>query len=244
MSCAMPNNNALESGASVGDAESYAWLCRELDEGLHALAQPLTILRGALGALTMRGAVPPQAASRYLEMSNTQVDRLCNLLSGLQSLLDGVRSEPVCTEVDLWDLTVSVLENRQAELSNSLPRISLAKPDCELRVMADPARIEEALHAALNAVEAQSQSRDDICMDISRRDGFANLSLLCTRSKGEKLTAMNWLHLSAAEANVKKQHGVYACSKSPFQISIKLPLLDEEKRITGIANSHTLVHES
>jgi signal transduction histidine kinase len=101
MSCVMPSNSALESGASVGDAESYARVCRELDEGLHALAQPLTILRGALGALTMRGAVPPQVASRYLEMSNTQVDRLCNMLSGLHNLLDGVRSEPACTEIKL-----------------------------------------------------------------------------------------------------------------------------------------------
>lgn len=101
MSCAMPSNNALESGASLGDAESYAWVCKELDEGLHALAQPLTILRGALGALTMRGAVSPQAAGRYLEMSNTQVERLCNLLAGLHNLLDGVRSQSVCTEIKL-----------------------------------------------------------------------------------------------------------------------------------------------
>jgi hypothetical protein len=97
----MPSNNALESGASLGDTESYAWLCRELDQGLHALAQPLTILRGALGALTMRDAVPAQAASRYLELSNTQVERLCSLLSGLQNLLDGVRSAPTCTEIKL-----------------------------------------------------------------------------------------------------------------------------------------------
>ena len=114
MSCAMPSNNASESGASLGDAESYAWVCRELDEGLHALAQPLTILRGALGALTMHGAVPPQAARRYLEMSNTQVDRLCSLLSCLQNLLDDVRSAPACTEIKLPPLD----EERITERSN------------------------------------------------------------------------------------------------------------------------------
>lgn len=240
----MPNSNALESGASTSDTESQAWFCKEFVEGLHALAQPLTILRGALGALTMRGAVRPEADSRYLEMSNAQVDRLCSLLSGLHSLLDGVRSEPVFTEVDLWELTVSVLENRQAESSNALPRITLDKPDCELRVMADLARIEEALHAALNAVEAQSESRDALYVDIGRRDGFAHLSFLCTQPKGEKLSAANWLHLSAAEASVKKQHGVYECSESPFQISIKLPLVDEEVRITERANAQTTVPES
>jgi signal transduction histidine kinase len=100
MSCAMPSNDVLESGASVGDAESYAWVCRELGDGLHALAQPLTILRGALGALTMRDAVRPEAASRYLEMSNTQVERLCDLLSDLQNLLGGIRSEPARTKIE------------------------------------------------------------------------------------------------------------------------------------------------
>ena len=243
MSCVSLNKNALESSASAGNAESYAWLCSELDEGLHALAQPLTILRAALGALTMRGAVPPEA-SRYLEMSNTQVDHLCNLLSGLHNLLDGVRFEPACTEIDLWNLIASVLENRQAESRNSFQRIALAKPDCEFRVMADPVRTEQALHAALNAMEAQSQSPDDICMDISQRDGFANLSLLCTRSEGKSFTAIDGLHLSAAEANVRRQHGIYECSESPFQISIKLPMLDEEERITEIANRCTDVHES
>jgi hypothetical protein len=214
-----------------------------LDEGLHALAQPLTILRGALGALTMRGAVAPES-SRYLEMSNTQVDHLCNLLSGLRNLLDGVQFEPTCKGIDLWNLIVSVLENRQAESHNSIWRTSVAKPDCDFQVMADPVRTEQALHAALNAVEAQSEDPGDIRMDIGRRDGFANLSLLCTRSKGKKLTAINRLHLLVAEANVRKQRGHYECSEFPFQISIKFPLLDREERITEIASRYTLVHES
>jgi hypothetical protein len=115
MSCVMPNSNALESGASVADSESYAWFRRELDEGLHALAQPLTVLRGALGALTMRDAGRPETASRYIEMSNIQVERLCNLLSGLHSLLDGVRSEPACTGIEFPRLDE---EDRETEMAN------------------------------------------------------------------------------------------------------------------------------
>jgi hypothetical protein len=242
MSCVLPNKNALESGVSAG-ADSLAQLCMELDEGLHALAQPLTILRGALDVLTMRGAVPPES-SRYLEMSHTQVEHLCNLLSGLRNLLDAAQSEPKYTENCLWNLLVTVLENRQAESRNSTRRIAVAKPDCDFRMMADPVQTEQALHAALNAAEAQSQSPGDICMDISRRDGFANLNLSCTRSKGEKLTAINRLHLLVAEANVRKQHGLYEFSEYPFQISIKFPLLDEEERITEVVNRRTTVHES
>jgi signal transduction histidine kinase len=104
MSCVMPRNNASESAASLGDAESYARLCRELDEGLHALAQPLTILRGIFCALTMGDAVPPQTASRYLEISSTEVERMCDMLSGLRSLLARVQPEPACTEIEFPEL--------------------------------------------------------------------------------------------------------------------------------------------
>jgi signal transduction histidine kinase len=115
MSCAMTNKNALESGASLGDAESYAWLCKEFDEGLHAMAQPLTILRGIFCALAMGDAVSPQAASRYLQMSNTEVERMCSLLAGLQNLLARVQPETARTEIEFppLDQQVRITERSQ-----------------------------------------------------------------------------------------------------------------------------------
>jgi hypothetical protein len=40
----------------------------EIAEGLHAMAQPLTIVRGALGALTLWKGIAPQQ-ERYVRMS-------------------------------------------------------------------------------------------------------------------------------------------------------------------------------
>jgi signal transduction histidine kinase len=86
-----------------------------LDDGLHALAQPLTILRGIFGALTMGDAVSPQTASRYLDISNTEVERMCDMLSGLRNLLASVQSEPACMEIELPPLD----EERITERSKS-----------------------------------------------------------------------------------------------------------------------------
>ena len=61
-------------------AEPSSLLHAELADGLHAMAQPLTILRGAMCALTLREEMEP-ANRRYLDMSAKQVDRLCDLMA-------------------------------------------------------------------------------------------------------------------------------------------------------------------
>lgn len=58
-----------------------------LGDGLHEMAQPITVLRGALGAIQLRGALAADTL-RYLDMSIQQVERLCGLLAAMQNLLD------------------------------------------------------------------------------------------------------------------------------------------------------------
>lgn len=74
----------------VVDAETVA----KLAEGLHAMAQPLTILRGATGTLKLSSAVSGPDR-RYVEMCSTQAERLCVLLATLRDLLDTAQSEAV-----------------------------------------------------------------------------------------------------------------------------------------------------
>jgi len=72
-------------------------LCQDLDRALHAMAQPLTVLRGALGALTL--ASPSVSdGQRYLQVSNRQVERLCSLMSSMRFLLDSVQADPEVKE--------------------------------------------------------------------------------------------------------------------------------------------------
>ena len=102
-------------------------LCEDMENGLHAMAQPLTVLRGALGALAMRGGVTAES-NRYLEMSNQQVERLCSLMFRLQDLLDAHRSEAACAKVNLWELTASLLENGEFNSGDSGVRIGRQNP--------------------------------------------------------------------------------------------------------------------
>ncbi len=82
----------LASCVASDQVDGRGGLLADIDDGLHALAQPLTILRGALGALALRERIAPQN-SRYLEMSMRQIERMCDLISDIQKRLDAERPE-------------------------------------------------------------------------------------------------------------------------------------------------------
>jgi hypothetical protein len=93
MSYDLPRESLNLSSRPASDGvDERARLCGDIADGLHALAQPLTILRGALGALALRERIAPQN-SRYLDMSTRQIERMCDLISRIQKRLDLERPE-------------------------------------------------------------------------------------------------------------------------------------------------------
>ena len=82
----------LASRPVSDELDERARLCGDIADGLHALAQPLTILRGALGALALRERIAPQNC-RYIDMSMLQIERMCDLISLIQKRVDEERSE-------------------------------------------------------------------------------------------------------------------------------------------------------
>ena len=64
----------------------------DLAEGLHAMAQPLTILRGATGALQLSSTVSVPDR-RYVEMCAAQAERLCAMIASLRDRLDAAQHE-------------------------------------------------------------------------------------------------------------------------------------------------------
>ncbi|MGA7108919.1 MAG: hypothetical protein WBV28_18590 [Terracidiphilus sp.] len=196
-------------------------LLADLANGLHAMAQPLTILRGALGALTLTNATSPDQ-QRYLDMSTKQLERTCALLSNLQSLLDVALFEADCTTVDLWEVVVPVLEDLETALQDKGIRIEAAKPDQVLIGMIDAGRTEQALRAALETAAAASSRDDVIFLNILPRPGFIDL-VVHTHSTGKHLNSSDRLNLSLVEASIRSQQGIVECSEDPFRITLKIP---------------------
>jgi signal transduction histidine kinase len=72
------------AAAAAGGAE-FDRFCTSLADGLHALAQPLTILRSSIAAAGADG-VTPDRQRHYLDLSKRQAERACEIFDLLQEL--------------------------------------------------------------------------------------------------------------------------------------------------------------
>jgi hypothetical protein len=211
---------------SISESISSLQLVEELDNGLHAMAQPLTVLRGVFGALKMRGAVGPEHA-RYLDMSEEQIQRLCQLMSGLRCLLDVAQNDATREAVDLWDMVIALIEEQEPTLNGTGVRIAAMEPEQPLMVMGDQGRTEHALRAALiTAVRIASQD-DVIHLEAVPGDSFVDLRVQNSKAHSKGISSANRLNLALAQANTLSQQGIFECSADPFFVSIKLPLYAE-----------------
>jgi len=240
MSCVLPKNlREAKSAAS----DPHAALYSELADGLHAMAQPLTIVRGALCALTLNQDVPP-TGQRYLEMSSVQLDRLCDLMSSLRSLLETTQFNANCVTVELWELISPILEDLDAALRKSGVQIAPGNPEqSAVHAIADPVRTEQALRAALNTAVSVASRGDVILLDVLPHDGFVDLTIQNTNPHGKSLSSSDHLSLSLVKANVQSQQGIYECVEDPLRISLKLPLQDADEMSTRVTSQYSPVEQ-
>jgi hypothetical protein len=85
MSCGLPENPLDKTGPIDVDGIG------QLADQLHAMAQPLTILRGAVGALQLSPRISQQDR-RYVEMCVAQTERVCAIMSGMRDQVDEMRT--------------------------------------------------------------------------------------------------------------------------------------------------------
>lgn len=198
----------------------------ELADGLHAMAQPLTILRGAMCALTFHDQIEP-ASRRYLDMSSKQVDRLCDLMSGMQNLLHSVQAKNKLTTFDLLELLDPVLQQHEAMASESSVQIAVTKPERPLYVLGEEQGVEQAFSAALRTAIAISGPNDRIEVQVAPHDGFASLILRNENFQGNSLGSFERFYLTVVETIIRSQCGVYEFSDNPFSISLHLRISEQ-----------------
>jgi signal transduction histidine kinase len=229
MSCALPNHF---QGHFVDDAivEPPSLPLSELADGLHAMAQPLTILRGAMCALTFQDHIEP-ASRRYLDMSTKQVDRLCDLMAGMQNLLHAMQTKNKFASFDLMELLDPILEQQQAAACESGVQIAVTKPEHPLYVFGEEQGVEQACSAALKAAIAFSHANDRLEVQIAPHNGFASLTLrnegFNASSRGKNLGSFERFYLTVIESIIRSQCGVYEFTDIPFSMSLHLRISDE-----------------
>lgn len=201
--------------------------CADLRNGLHALAQPLSVLRAASEVLAMP-AIQGVDQRRYLEIWCAQVERACDLFGNVQDLVATRIIEAAQDRFDLWELLAPMIDDQRALLHSSGVGIALANAVEWVSIRGDAERTAHALTAVLKMAGSVASRGDVIELYASRLPGFMQIRFQNTRRHGRKMSSSDRLRLALAAANITTQHGSYDFAEDPFCFSVSLPLDDQE----------------
>ena len=210
----------------------------DLVNGLHAMAQPLTILRSAMEVLTLPNAGIDQR--RYLEISARQVARTCGMFASLQDLVETQLIEAQRVRFDLWELLTPLLEDQRRMLQAAGVGFAVAHAESGVAIRGDANRTEHALVAVLKLAGSVSGRGDVIELRALQTDGYLELTFENTRRHGKRMDSSDRLSLAVAEANILSQDGRYAAIEDPFRVSLALPI----ENLDGAIREAELFHES
>lgn len=228
MSFVKPSCTAEESTPMASLREQHERFCAEVAEGLHALAQPLTILRSAIALLAVAKENGGDCA-RYVELSARQIDRTCKLFASVQGLVASSTAPAEPEPIDIESLLARMVTNRSHTLDEVGIGLAAAAMKSPATAFGDPQRTEQALSAAFETAVSVSSAGDVVKVDSSVSDGFLEFSFESTSKRDNNLKSSDRLNLSLAKANILSQQGRYEFTAEPFRISLALPVHEPEE---------------
>jgi hypothetical protein len=205
------------------------------------MAQPLTILQGALAALKLRGSSSAES-DRYLHMSVKQVARLTDLLSSLGDVLDAADGEPSRVKIEIGELIGLVLAGMSSVLREWGGAVDRVEPDGPIHIQGDADRTERALRAALRAAVSVAPPGGLIRVSLRSCDGQVEVKVESTARREKSLTYAERLNLSLTETNIRCQGGGYECTEDPLCIVFTLPEYRREEKDSALTFRDTEAH--
>lgn len=218
----------LESGISpTAVSRKQVRFLANLSEGLHAMAQPLTILRSSVPASAM-GGIDTLKQRRYFELSRQQVERACSLFELLQDLVIEHRTDADCAPIELAELLTEIAEDQRIVLQASGIELRIAIPNGLLTVIGDEIRTLQAVQSALKTVVSVSAAGDVVEFLASACGRYVELIIRNDREHGRSLNSSERLSISLSQENILSQQGKYEYSEDPFCTRMALPMPHQE----------------
>lgn len=223
--CSARNNDLVEN-EELPDrvaAESDG-LHANLSFCLHAMGQPLTILRGAMMASTVL-KLPAEKKQEYLATSAQQVELLCRQFDCLRDLVDSSRSNGERSQMKLSLCLSQVIEDQMPVLRALGLAIDLTMPDA-LRsiVLADVNRAFKALSSVLKIAASVSSRGDVIRVRAAFKSGRVELAVENERSHSRSFTPLERIYLAVAQVNLRGHDGDCVCVEDPFRVLLIVPV--------------------
>jgi hypothetical protein len=199
-------------------------LCLNLSHGLHAAAQPLTILRASLSNTNqMSLAELHQLAAN----SAKEVERVCTLFSYIQQLVINESIKPHIAETQIVPLIDDVADGLNLLFRESEMTLNVTISDACNTVLIDRVRTRQALSSIMLIAHGVSNSKDMI--DLTATASFQSVQIIVANSNRHPsvLSAEGQLSIALAETNMRNQRGGLEYSLNPFSVCIELPIAND-----------------
>ncbi len=196
-------------------------LCAHLSQGIHAAAQPLSILRASLdNGHTNRMTVTE--LRELVEGSAVEVERVCTFFNYLQQLVIVESVEPKLSSTPIAPLLADAADGVNLLFEkDGISLISKTPANCG-SVLIDKERTLHALSAVLLIAHTVSRAQDTVDFIVSSFSGSVRVVVRNRSSNVHKMNAEAGMSMALADANIRSQHGNFSWSLQPFNVELRL----------------------
>jgi hypothetical protein len=209
-------------GTSGESSSASEILCSHLAQGIHAAAQPLTVLRASLSKCNT-DRMNSDELRELTASSAVQVQRVCTFFSGLQQLVMAESIKPQLSPTPVLPLIAYAVEGLDLVFQHDGITLSSVVPDTCPPVLINRARTLQALSRVLLVVHGLSGAQDVVELVAS---SSANAVQIVVRNLHLSVAGINpeaSLSLAVAEADMRSQQAGLSLSLQPFTVRIDLP---------------------
>lgn len=192
-------------------------------QGVHALAQPLTVMRMAL--LSCKDREMTETDSRtYVSLATDQLERVCSIFGYLQQFVAAEQNAVVSAPQDVSMILEAIVENQNPIFQKAAVNLEFDILDILPSMAIDMDRTVQAVLAILTAASSISSKGDTVRLRVSRQEEHVRLKVWNRSATGKHLAITERLALTLGELNVLAQKGDYHLEEEPFSISMRLPI--------------------
>jgi hypothetical protein len=197
-------------------------LCSNLAQGIHAAAQPLTVLRASLSKCHT-DRMNSDELRELTASSAVQVQRVCTLFSCLQQLVMAESITPQISPTPILPLLAYAVDGVNLVFQQNGITLSSVVPDTCPPVLINRTCTLQALSRVLLVVYGLSGVQDTVELITS---SSADEVQIVVRNLHLSVAVINpeaSLSLAVAEANMRSQQAGFSLSLQPFTVCIGLP---------------------
>lgn len=202
-------------------ASSLDTFCANLSRGLHATAQPLTILQASLGMDTI-GKMTAEELRSVVRISAGEVQRVCNYFNLLKQFVQVERARPELVPLPLEALLREAVEGLSLVFQDGGIKLQLDGTDTSAYVLVHQPRIRQAFSGVLLLERALAAPGDTVELVVTPFENVVKVSFRNVQPAVRTLNEEMSLKLALVEANVRSQNGVLHWDLEPLTVDIEL----------------------